>query len=163
MPREIERKFLIDKPPADYDRYPNKEIIQGYIVITDGMEVRIRKKGKDYFQTIKTGRGLVREETEIEITRDQFNKLWKLTENRRIEKRRYEIEYEGVLIELDFYGGILDSLIVAEVEFGSDSQSAAFSPPEWFGREITEDEKFKNKQLALQGTAGLNLKGSGRL
>lgn len=157
MPEEIERKFLVYNPPSDYNKYPHKEIIQGYIVITDETEVRIRKKGESYFQTVKTGGGLIRKETEIEITRDQFHKLWELTENRHIEKKRYEINYEGVLIELDFYGGKLENLIVAEVEFESAIKSGEFYPPEWFGREITEDEEFKNKHLALKGISDLNL------
>ncbi len=157
MPEEIERKFLVYDPPSDYDKYPHKEIIQGYIVITDETEVRVRKKGENYFQTVKTGRGLIRKETEIEITQDQFDKLWKLTENRHIEKKRYEIHQEGVLIELDFYGGKLKDLVVAEVEFESAAKSGEFSPPEWFGREITEDEEFKNRHLALKVISDLDI------
>ena len=151
MSSEIERKFLIDNPPADYGKYPSKDIIQGYIVITGDIEVRIRKKGTDYFQTVKIGEGLIRKETEIEITQEQFELLWPLTENWRIEKKRYEINYEDYLIELDFYRAKLANLVVAEVEFQSEEQSASFIPPGWFGREITDDEGFKNKNLALKG------------
>ncbi|MGI9534274.1 MAG: CYTH domain-containing protein [Thermodesulfobacteriota bacterium] len=151
MTNEIERKFLIYNPPPDYHKHPFSEIIQGYIVITENTEIRIRKKGTGYFQTFKTGEGLIRKETEIEITREQFDALWPLTEQWRIEKKRYEINYEGYLIELDFYSVNLENLIVAEVEFQSEAQSSSFNPPDWFGREITDDEEFKNKNLALNG------------
>ena len=151
MSHEIERKFLIVNPPQDYDKYPSKDIIQGYIIITDDKEVRLRQIGKNYFMTVKTGEGLIRKETEAEITHEQFEKLWPLTESWRIEKKRYEINYEGYLIELDFYSDSLADLVVAEVEFKSEEESSSFIPPAWFGREITEDEGFKNKNLALSG------------
>lgn len=151
MSKEIERKFLVYNPPSDYNKHPHGDIVQGYIAITDDTEVRIRKKNNTYFQTIKTGKGLIRKETEVEITREQFKKLWHLTETMRIEKKRYEIKYERALIELDFYGGKLANLIVAEVEFQSKNESKAFTPPEWFGEEITENEEFKNRNLALSG------------
>ena len=151
MSQEIERKFLIVNPPQDYDKCPSKDIIQGYIIITDDTEVRLRKTGEAFFITVKTGEGLIRNETEIEITPEQFEKLWPLTESWRIEKKRYEINHEEYTIELDFYSGNLADLVVAEVEFRSEEESSSFIPPGWFGREITEDEGFKNKNLALKG------------
>ena len=43
---EIERKFLVDRPPDDLHGYPAADIDQGYIAITeDGVEVRIRSYG----------------------------------------------------------------------------------------------------------------------
>ena len=149
MNNEIERKFLIPDPPLELEKHPFKEILQGYIAITDGTEVRIRKKGEEYFLTVKTGEGLIRKETEISIIREQFEALWPLTENLRIEKKRYEIKYGKFLIELDLYSGLHSNLIVAEVEFQSEDESNSFIAPGWFGLEITDDERFKNKNLAL--------------
>lgn len=150
--REIERKFLVKEIPQDLHSYPYSEIIQGYIVITeDDVEVRLRKKGDLYYQTVKSGQGLERKETEIELTRKQFESFWPLTRGRRIEKGRHEIECQDVTIELDIYHGILSGLVTAEVEFESLSASDSFTPPEWFGTEITQDERFKNKNLALGG------------
>ena len=74
-----------------------------------------------------------------------------LTEGKRIEKIRYEIEYETSLIELDIYRGSLEKLITAEVEFKTESESTKFQTPSWFGREITDDKRYKNKNLALYG------------
>ncbi len=158
--REIERKFLVKKVPQDLHSYPHREIIQGYLAVTeDGVEVRLRKKGDRCYQAVKSDQGIEREETEIEFTRKQFESLWPLTQGRRIEKRRYEIEYQGVTIELDVYHGILSGLVTAEVEFESLSASDSFTPPEWFGTEITRDERFKNKNLALYGAPNKQSKG----
>lgn len=152
LPQEIERKFLIAKLPENINEYPNKEIVQGYIVIAeDGTEVRLRKKGDKFIQTVKSGAGKTRTEHEVEITKEQFDALWGATEGRRVEKTRYEIPHENGLIELDVYHGNLKGLVSAEMEFDSEEASDAFTPPEWFSDEVTEDGRYKNQQLALQG------------
>lgn len=152
MNNEIERKFLVKQLPDGLQQYPLTQITQGYLAITeDGTEVRLRKKGDRYFQTVKSGFGLQRNEAEIEISKDQFDKLWSMTEGKRIEKVRYEIEHSGMKIELDIYSGTLEGLIVAEVEFPSIEQANLFIPPNWFGREVTEDERYKNRNLVLYG------------
>jgi len=152
MAYEIERKFLVKKLPPEIDRYPHSEIMQGYLIVTDNdVEIRIRKKGVIYSETVKAGSGLVRQESEKEITEQQFYDHWPLTKGKRVQKVRYEIEDEDLLIELDIFSGELEGLIVAEVEFESEEESSHFTPPEWFGEEVTHDEKYKNKNLALHG------------
>ena len=155
MPIEIERKFLVDKKPENLDSYQQYKISQGYIDITDdrseNLEMRIRMKGDKYYQTVKSGWGLERSEEEIELSKQQFNTLWPFTEGRRIEKIRYEINYGKHLIEFDVYLEQLEGLMVAEVEFDNVEESEAFKPPDWFGKEVTEDERFKNKNIAING------------
>lgn len=152
MANEIERKYLVKELPPEIDRYPHSEIIQGYLMITDNdVEVRVRKKGERCSHTVKSGKGLVRKEVEKEITQAEFNEHWKDTEGKRVEKVRYEIEFKESLIELDIYSGDLEGLIVAEVEFDSEKESSRFKPPEWFEEEVTNDERYKNKNLALHG------------
>lgn len=147
---EIERKFLINEllglEDAKYE-----EILQGYLLVSDEKELRIRKKGDKYFQASKVGSGLSRTEIENEIGMFQFEQLWPETEGKRVEKKRYEIDHEGYLIELDVYSGSLAGLIVAEVEFNSEEQANSFIPPDWFGEEVTHDVRYKNKNLALSG------------
>ena len=151
QPEEIERKFLVKSLPENLDEFPNKEIIQGYIAITPDTEVRLRKKGKKYFQTVKIGDGKTRIEAETPITKEQFDKLWLTTEGKRVEKTRYEIPHEDGTIELDVYHGDLDGLLSTEMEFASEKDSNDFTPPEWFGKEVTEDKRYKNQSLALHG------------
>jgi CYTH domain-containing protein len=35
-----------------------------------------------------------------------------------------------------------------EVEFSSESQARAFTPPPWFGQEVTHDARYTNAELA---------------
>ena len=151
MSREIEKKYLVNIFPEISDNIIRNEIMQGYVFITDSMELRLRKKSDKYFQTIKTGEGLNRGEFEVELSANQFDVLWPLTENKRVEKTRYEINYSGFLVEFDVYKGILGGLMTAEVEFNSEDEIQNFNPPDWFGEDITLDKRYKNKSLALNG------------
>ncbi|MGZ5337252.1 MAG: CYTH domain-containing protein, partial [Solirubrobacterales bacterium] len=57
---EIERKFLIESPPADLERFPSERISQGYLVTGDEIEVRVRRRADRTTLTIKTGLGRTR-------------------------------------------------------------------------------------------------------
>jgi len=151
MAREIERKFIINKLPENLEKYPNSKISQGYLIITEHMEIRLRSKDGLFYQTVKTGSGLNRNEYEIELAKDQFDKLWALTKGNRVNKTRYDIDFDNYIIELDIYEGDLSRLVTAEVEFTSDEVSNNFEPPDWFGEDITLDKRYKNQSLALKG------------
>ncbi len=155
MNNEIERKFLVKEMPPGIERCTASEITQGYLAVTeDETEIRIRRKGDRYYETVKSGRGLKREEIEVEISREAFEALWPCTEGMRVEKTRCEIPCGEHVIELDVYSGALQGLLIAEVEFKSVEESARFVPPDWLGREITEDSRYKNRNLAVHGRPG---------
>jgi CYTH domain-containing protein len=153
---EIERKFLVPEPPADLDRWSCTRIEQGYIAIDpDRTEVRLRRWNDGCALAVKQGGGRSRTEEELELDAEEFERLWPLTDGRRIEKTRYVIEEGGDGdFELDIYAGALAGLVVVEVEFPSDEAAGAFAPPDWFGREVTEDPRFKNQRLAVDGAPG---------
>ncbi len=150
---EVERKFLVWEVPADLHRYPVSPIGQGYLAIDpDGSEVRVRRRGEGTTLTAKRGHGRVRAEAEIDLTASQFEALWPLTEGRRIQKQRFEIETEhNLVIELDVYGGELAGLVMAEVEFEDSAAADAWPVPPWLGPEVTDDDAYKNQRLATDG------------
>ena len=150
---EIERKFLVPEAPGDLDRHRSTAIEQGYLATDDdGTEVRIRRRDGSATLTVKSAGGRTRVEEELEIDVERFARLWPLTAGRRLEKTRYEIPTgDGLTIELDVYGGALAGLVVAEVEFDSDDAADAFYGPEWFGREVTDDSRYRNQRLAHEG------------
>jgi adenylate cyclase len=148
--REIERKFLVSEPPPDLGA--GTPISQGYLALTsDEAELRVRRKGDATVLTVKSGAGLDRGEQEVAIPPEVFDALWPLTEGRRIEKERLELPHGDATVELDRFGGALDGLLVAEVEFDSTEASERFEAPEWFGREVTDDPAYSNRSLAERG------------
>ena len=147
---EIERKWLVVDPPG-LSKRKRIAIVQGYLAVSAaGTEVRLRRQDQKHFQTIKTGTGLQRGEIEIEISRKQFKSLWPATRGHRLEKTRYILDWHGDKIELDVYKKELTGLLIAEVEFKTRKRAETFSPPKWFGREVTDDKSYKNVNLALQ-------------
>jgi CYTH domain-containing protein len=148
-PLEIERKFLVRKLPEDLPSYPHTEISQGYLVsLDDGMQVRLRKNGDRYSLTYKRGVGNVREDREIELTRDQVGALWPATEGKRLVKTRYEVPFGKRVVEIDMYHGKHEGLIVAEVEFDGEDAAKNFQPPDWLGDDVTGDPRYSNQLLA---------------
>jgi CYTH domain-containing protein len=149
---EIERKFLVDEVP-DLGEHESVPIEQGYLAlaIDGGAEVRLRRRSDEHILTIKGGTGEIRTEEEFEIDRDRFESLWPLTNGRRVTKTRHLIPHGELTIELDVFGGELDGLAIAEVEFPSEQEAARFEPPAWFGREVTADERYLNESLATAG------------
>ncbi len=146
---EIERKFLIEEiPRAESGR---TEIEQGYLVIGTDSEVRLRRKGSELLLTAKVGHGRVREEVEVAIGHAAFRELWPLTKGRRVRKVRHFVPLNGRRVEVDVYGGSLDGLRTAEVEFESTEAADGFEPPAWFGREVTDDLTYANQTLATSG------------
>jgi CYTH domain-containing protein len=156
MAQEIERKFLIEKPPHWLDDHPARELRQGYVAVTEDAEVRVREADGDPVLTVKRGRGEVRREHEIGLDAGQFKALWPLTESMRVAKRRYlvPLDQAELTAEVDVFKGELEGLVVAEVEFGSEDQSAAFEPPAWFGPELTGDDRYATASLARFGLPG---------
>jgi CYTH domain-containing protein len=149
--QEIERKWIVTNPP-DLSQTECERIAQGYLAIgANGTEVRLRKKGKNFFLTLKSGEGLQRGELEIRLTLRQFQVLWPATEGRRLEKMRYTMNWRRRKIELDIYRNNLSGLVVAEVEFESRQQAAGFSAPTWFEEEVTDNPQYKNASLASVG------------
>ena len=92
----------------------------------------------------------------MRLTEEVFDKMWKRVES-GLAKTRYFIPYNERTIELDIYGGRLFGHAVAEVEFRSEIAGVAeeeamnFAPPAWFGKEVTEDRRYRNKALAENG------------
>jgi CYTH domain-containing protein len=150
---EIERKFLVGALPPGLGEHEGVEIAQGYLAAgEDGSEVRLRRGGERLSLTAKRGAGMVRGEYEIELTAAQFDALWPGTEGRRLVKRRYSLAADDdLIVELDVYSGALAGLLVAEVEFPSVEAARAFSTPAWFGAEVTEDPRYRNRRLAEEG------------
>jgi adenylate cyclase len=66
-------------------------------------------------------------------------------------KRRYRHEIEAGTVEIDVYSGPHEGLIVAEIEFGSIAASERFRAPSWLGTEVTGDDRWANRSLALAG------------
>lgn len=146
---ERERRWLVRRLPDDLPA--PSPIAQGYLAHQGSVAVRVRRWGDRHMATVKGGSGGRRTEVEWDITPEQFDALWLLTEGRRVEKRRHALPLGTATAEIDVFGGALDGLVLVEVEFGDDEAMAAFEAPGWFGPEVTDDHRYTNLALADHG------------
>lgn len=152
MSTEIERKFLVATLP-DLSAAQKSTVRQGYLTAPeDSTELRLRQKGGSFFLTLKGSGGLVRVERETEISEAQFETFWPETEDRRVEKERFTGTLpDGRMFELDVFSGPLAPLCLVEVEFSSEAEARGYVPPDWFGADVTDDKRYKNKMMAING------------
>ncbi|WP_033151766.1 CYTH domain-containing protein [Pseudobutyrivibrio ruminis] len=141
---EIERKFLIKELP-DLGQYKYVEIEQGYL--STSPVVRIRRKDDAYILTYKGSGLMAREEIEAALTKEAYEHLLEKIDGYPITKRRYLIPLDPYTIELDVFSGHMEGLIMAEVEFPTEEEANSFTPPEWFGEDVTNDRRYHNSNM----------------
>ncbi|HWT72593.1 MAG TPA: CYTH domain-containing protein [Oxalicibacterium sp.] len=146
MSIEIERKFLV-RGTAWKHLGQAVPIRQGYLSAHPDRTVRVRIEGLSATLTIKgRSHGAVRGEWEYPIPRDDAQALLDgLCERPLIEKTRTRIAHDGMVWEVDEFGGDNLGLVVAEIELTSEHQG--FSKPDWVGEEVTADARYFNSNL----------------
>ncbi|NHN34437.1 CYTH domain-containing protein [Paenibacillus agricola] len=159
MGTEIEKKFLLPAfPSAELEQeeitFVSKQTIyQTYLAFSKDQEIRVRKLvDKDgvshYTHTFKSGHGLVREEIEYSISEDVYKQLLAGSGLVPLEKVRTKVEHKGYVLEIDEYEQI--HLVVVEVEFPDVESANDYEVPGWFGKELGQEEEFRNKTLWLK-------------
>ena len=159
-PLEIERKFLICYPNLKHlEELPNCtkiEIIQTYLKSDDDTERRIRARGIDgdyiYYLTEKRKiSGIKRIETERRLTKDEyFELLMKADHNlHTIHKTRYCLSENNQYFEIDIYPE-WDNQAIMEIELNSEDQEIIIPNFLEIIKEVTDDESYKNYQMAKE-------------
>ena len=154
---EIERKFLITAPPADYRTFPFHQIEQAYLC-TEPV-VRIRREDTSFYLTYKSKGRLSREEYNLPLNEDAYAHLLTKADGNILTKKRYLLPVTGrpdLTIEFDVFEGAFSGLILAEVEFSSEEDALAFTPPAWFGREVTYSGEYQNSRLSRMEPAAFH-------
>ena len=172
MAAEIERVYLLRALPTPLPHGEVWRIDQGYLPlqsqVIDGnshgsgapipphqLEGRLRRithsdGSVEHIHTIKSGVGLVRQETERSIDAETFAREWPRTVGRRLEKLRTRITVGDRLWEIDQFTHI--PLVLAECELPS--IDTPLDIPDWLApfivREVTEEPAFRNAELALR-------------
>lgn len=153
---ERERKFLVqDLDAALAVAGPGEHLVQGYLDQAGGESVRIRCWPDDgrAVLTVKGPReGMSRREAECDVTAEVAALLLAACGDRVVDKTRrlLTVGDAGVEWTLDVFHGRHDGLVLAEAELTADG--ATVTPPDWCGRDVTDDERYYNEALARQAT-----------
>ncbi len=144
---EIERKYLVKNIPGNLKDFPCRSMEQGYL--STAPVIRIRKEQDRYELTYKSKGLMIREEYNLPLTADAYGHLLKKIDGRLIKKDRYMIPLkDGLTAELDVFKEELAPLVLAEVEFPDEESACAFTPPDWFGEDVTFSGKYHNSSLS---------------
>ncbi|MGF7002078.1 adenylate cyclase [Lachnospiraceae bacterium PFB1-21] len=143
---EIERKYLVSELPSNLEEYPVRRIQQGYL--NREPVIRIRREDNDFILTYKSSGLMIREEVNLPLDAQSYESLRKKIDGKLITKKRYLIPYKQYTIELDVFSGELSPLILAEVEFPTAEEAENFTPPSWFGEDVTFDGRYHNSYLS---------------
>jgi adenylate cyclase len=155
MGTEIERKFLVKDSELKFlEGVAGKKILQGYVFSDEAVSVRVRTKGDKAFLTIKgAAEGISRAEFEYEIPWDDAEAMLdKVCQAGKVIKTRYELPSGPHVWEVDVFEGALAGLVVAEIELSSEDE--AFERPDWLGEEVSDDPRYLNARLAVEGMPG---------
>lgn len=144
---EIERKYLIPHIPEGLSITETHHIEQAYLCTAP--VVRIRKDNDQYILTYKSKGLMAREEYNLPLTEEAYLHLKKKADGRIIKKTRHVIPLDSVLsIELDLFQDDLAPLVLAEVEFPTREMAESFTPPDWFGEDVTFSSAYHNSTLS---------------
>ena len=150
---EVERKYLLRALPDEARRAAPREIDQGYLPGERFVERVRRVRDGDverYLRTVKAGVGARRIEVEEPTTRELFDALWRLTEGRRVRKRRHLVPDGALTWEIDDFAD--RELVLAEVELPDGADADAVPIPPWLApyvvRDVTDDAEYANARLA---------------
>lgn len=164
---EIEKKFLVKFPKSWSslselfdDLIDVKRISQTYLK-PEGNEpsVRVRKTVEGLTgdtdtvyhynkkKPVETG---VHDEEEKEITKKQYNSYLKNPHPDKVEiqKTRFVFKYENQVFELDVFKHALKGLAILEIELKKKNDKVKLPPFLKVIKEVTEDKKYNNFELA---------------
>lgn len=156
MATEIERKFLVASNVWQ-ERYSRKQRLRdGLVCFSPDRKVRVRVRDGDRATlTIKAKKAGPRDsEFEYEIPVADAEELLAFHCGAHVlEKTRYFVPYAGFVWEVDVYEGILEGVVLAEVEVASEEVHVPL--PDWIGAEVTGRPEYKkiNMQRARWASA----------
>lgn len=147
MATEIERKFLVanDGWRQSYSRFTR--IRDGLVAMTDDRKVRVRIYDERATIAVKAKReGFSDAEFEYDIPKADAEELLASHCGRQLlTKIRYDVPYKGFTWQVDVYEGLLEGVILAEVELPRADVDVPL--PDWIGKEVTGRPEYKKNNM----------------
>lgn len=153
MKIEIERKFLLASDRWRGLVQRSDYIRDGLVAVSDERKTRVRIIGERATLTVKSKRVAgSRYEFEYDIPLDDAGLLLDICGGSTISKTRHYVSYGGLTWEIDEYDGLLQGVVLAEVEL--DSIDQPLDMPDWIGAEVTGHTDYRKFDM-LQARLGM--------
>lgn len=148
MAIETERRYLVHGSRWQ-DRATVRYNLKDYLVASFRLgKIRIRGCNEAYSLTLKGLRsGRSRSEYIFDISAEDAKSLIaEFAIGPPIEKIRHEVEYAGLIWQIDDYRGAFAGLVTVDVELPNDGADLPLPP--WVGEEITGSKRYSSQRLA---------------
>lgn len=146
-----ERKYLIEYSSGRFIRIIPVAHHRTGLSEHGSLVIRIRKDNNKHELTYKSKGLMAREEYNLPLDEASYQHLLTKIDGRLIRKKRYMIPLnDSLTIELDVFEDDLAPLLLAEVEFPDEASALSFTPPEWFGTDVTFSSEYHNSTLSLK-------------
>ena len=158
---EIERKFLVADDGWRAHAVRHEHLRDGLICHSAERKVRVRIRDDSATLTIKAKREGIRDvEFEYAIpVSDAREMIASHCGDLVLEKTRYFVPNAGLVWHVDVYEGLLDGVILAEVELPDEKTDLPL--PGWVGAEVTGRPEYKKITLQRIRQAALARSGAG--
>jgi adenylate cyclase len=146
---ETERKFLVKKDR--WEKIKGQGILyrQGYLLREEDKTIRIRLvEGDQGYLTIKgKTEGFSRPEYEYPVPQRDAEELLQYFCDAIVSKKRYKVQVEDKLWEVDEFLEDNEGLMIAELELKGEHD--VFKLPDWIDKEVTDDPRYYNSRLSV--------------
>jgi CYTH domain-containing protein len=148
----VARRFLI---ASSLTRLIRKErgserVLEGYFAAQSERQSHVRiEKGQSYLVLTSTDGSVGSAENWTDVPRSHAEALLEVCPGTvTYERSRLRMSHHDVLVDRFMTSAPFD---LVTVEFATQEEADAFSPPAWFGAEMTGDESYTNRAIALVG------------
>ena len=148
-PVEIERKFLV--ATDDWRRAVVRSVCirDGLIAVYKDRKARLRIADSVATIAIKGPRsGIAGAEYEYEIPVADAEHILSICSDDVVEKERFFVHDAGALWHVDVYGGLLQGVVIAEIELKQEFQQLQL--PNWIGKEVTGDLSYRKINMVAK-------------
>ncbi len=146
---EIERKWMVKGWPEELPLLYEQTMRQGYVTVRPTVRIREEAMTEGKIERIlcfKTGKGIVREELEISLTKEKFEKLEEMIGIPLIPKvrRTYRLP-DGHKLEVNHVDqGLPTEFWYAEIEFSGEEEARSWMPvtkelEDYLAEDVSED------------------------
>ena len=142
MKVEIERKFLLASDGWRKLVERSAYIQDGLLAVSDERKTRVRIIGDRATLTVKTRRVAgSRFEFEYDIPLADAEVMLESCGSSALSKHRHYVTHGGLVWEIDVYDGLLQGIVLAEVELAAIDQPLDL--PDWIGPEVTGEAQYR--------------------
>lgn len=142
----LERKFICNNKLGSSSKIKT-EYIEEHILLKAPL-TKLKSKTEAYKINHKVEMQLIIDNNSILISKSTYDELKQNISIGSVEYFRYYHVVDGINLILDVYS-LPAYMMIITVQFENENDYNDFIVPNWFGKEVTDDDKYTNESLSV--------------